>query len=44
MNQRPIDEQQHFEETMALLRENQGLLAEQITELKGRLLQLQQER
>lgn len=43
MNQRPIDEQQHFEETMALLRENQGLLAEQITELKGRLLQLQQE-
>lgn len=43
MNQRHMDEQQHFEETMALLRENKALLTEQIAELKGRLLRLRQE-
>lgn len=43
MNQGNIDERQHFEETMALLRKNQKLLTEQIEGLEERLLQLQQE-
>lgn len=43
MNHAQIDEWQHFDETMLLLRENKALLTEQIEQLKGRLLQLQQE-